>query len=164
MPGALAIVSFALVFVSLQVLLSRFGRFALDRPNARSLHDTPVPRTGGIAVLLGVLVSWPFAWTDLSLALSLALALAGLSFIDDVRGVPAAMRLACHLFAAAAVVAYLLTPMGWIALALLAIGVAWMTNVFNFMDGSDGLAGGMALIGFSVFAIAADSAGHAPLL
>jgi len=41
--------------------------------------------------------------------------------------------------------------------------VAWITNLYNFMDGSDGLAGGMALIGFGAYAAAAALAGHAPL-
>jgi UDP-N-acetylmuramyl pentapeptide phosphotransferase/UDP-N-acetylglucosamine-1-phosphate transferase len=163
MPGALAIVSFAVAFVSLQLLLSHFGRVALDRPNARSLHEHPVPRTGGIAVLLGLLIGVPFAPTDLWLPLGLALVLAVVSFVDDVRGLPSAVRLAFHLIAAGAVVAYLVLPASWVAIALLAVAVAWMTNLFNFMDGSDGLAGGMALIGFSVYAVAADSAGDAEL-
>jgi len=47
------IASFALAFAASRVLLAWFGQFALDRPNARSLHDRPVPRSGGIAVLLG---------------------------------------------------------------------------------------------------------------
>ena len=53
MPGAAGAVSFVLAFIAVQLLLSRFARFALDRPNERSLHERPVPRTGGIAVLLG---------------------------------------------------------------------------------------------------------------
>src|SRR5207253_2182443 len=37
--------------------------------------------------------------------------------------------------------------------------VAWMTNLFNFMDGADGLAGGMAVIGFGALAVAAHATG-----
>src|SRR5436190_15439892 len=137
MPGALAILSFAVAFVSLQILLSRFGRVALDRPNARSLHEQPVPRTGGIAVLFGLLMSVPFAWASLWLPLALALTLGVLSLVDDVRGLPTAVRLAGHLIAAGTLVAYLLLPASWVAIAVLAVAVAWMTNLFNFMDGSD---------------------------
>jgi UDP-N-acetylmuramyl pentapeptide phosphotransferase/UDP-N-acetylglucosamine-1-phosphate transferase len=43
------------------------------------------------------------------------------------------------------------------------IAIAWLTNLFNFMDGSDGLAGGMALIGFAACGTAACIAGHSPL-
>src|SRR4051812_27525750 len=107
MPGALAILSFAVAFISLQVLLARFGRVALDQPNARSLHEYPVPRTGGIAVLLGLLVGVPLSWAGLWLPFALALVLAVVSFVDDLRGLPSAVRLAFHLVAACAVVAYL---------------------------------------------------------
>ena len=48
-----------------------------------------------------------------------------------------------------------------IALALLALAVAWITNLYNFMDGSDGLAGGMSVAGFGAYSIAAWLAGDA---
>jgi UDP-N-acetylmuramyl pentapeptide phosphotransferase/UDP-N-acetylglucosamine-1-phosphate transferase len=160
MLGALGILSFAVAFVLLRILLGRFARFALDHPNARSLHEQPVPRTGGLAVLAGALVCAPFLSAPLGLVLVLALLLAALSFADDMRGLPTAVRLLSHLAAAAIVVVYLLLPMHWVELALLVLAVAWITNLFNFMDGSDGLAGGMALIGFSVYALAGEAAGH----
>lgn len=163
MLGALGIVAFALAFAALRVLLSRFGRLALDRPNERSLHQHPVPRTGGIAVLIGALAGMPFALPVLWLPLALALALAALSFVDDLRGVPTLARLAVHLAAAALLVASI-GPLSWIERGVLVIAIAWITNLFNFMDGSDGLAGGMAVIGFSVYALAADAAGHAALV
>ena len=163
MPGALALLSFAVTFVLLQVLLSRFAGFALDRPNARSLHQQPVPRTGGIAVMLAVLVSVPFAGTSALLPLGLAVALGVVSFVDDLRGVPTPLRLGLHLLAAVALVAAEVRA-HWLELVVLALAVAWITNLFNFMDGSDGLAGGMALIGFSVYALAADAAGHPALV
>jgi UDP-N-acetylmuramyl pentapeptide phosphotransferase/UDP-N-acetylglucosamine-1-phosphate transferase len=163
MPGALALFSFLVTFVVLRVLLSRFAGFALDRPNERSLHAQPVPRTGGIAVVLGALLSLPFAGTTALLPLGLAVALAVLSFIDDLRGVATPLRLGLHLLAAAMLVIWEVR-LHWAELAVLALAVAWITNLFNFMDGSDGLAGGMALIGFSAYAIAADAAGHAPLV
>jgi UDP-N-acetylmuramyl pentapeptide phosphotransferase/UDP-N-acetylglucosamine-1-phosphate transferase len=49
-------------------------------------------------------------------------------------------------------------------MALLCLALAWLTNLYNFMDGSDGLAGGMALIGFGAYAIASAVTGHRPLL
>jgi len=51
-PWAIALLSFVVAFAALRVILWRFGRHALDQPNERSLHERPVPRTGGIAVLL----------------------------------------------------------------------------------------------------------------
>jgi UDP-N-acetylmuramyl pentapeptide phosphotransferase/UDP-N-acetylglucosamine-1-phosphate transferase len=51
-------------------------------------------------------------------------------------------------------------PLG---LALSALAIAWLTNLYNFMDGSDGLAGGMAVFGFGTYGVAAFSAGDQPL-
>jgi UDP-N-acetylmuramyl pentapeptide phosphotransferase/UDP-N-acetylglucosamine-1-phosphate transferase len=163
MLGALAVLSFAITYGVLRLLMARFGRVALDRPNERSLHEQPVPRTGGIAVLAGTAGSLAFGVGSLWLPIVLAAGLAVLSFVDDVRGLHTAMRLAAHLAAAGLVVWYLLSPMQPLALVLLALAVAWITNLYNFMDGSDGLAGGMALIGFGAYALAAALAGHVPL-
>jgi UDP-GlcNAc:undecaprenyl-phosphate GlcNAc-1-phosphate transferase len=161
MLGVVALTSFAVTVVALRVLLARFGGLALDRPNSRSLHERPVPRLGGVAVMLGALLAVPLAAPTQWLALGLAAALAALSFMDDLRGMPTLVRLACHLLAAMVFTAYVVLPMAWAHVVLLALGITWMTNLFNFMDGSDGLAGGMACIGFGAYGIAAFAAGDA---
>jgi UDP-N-acetylmuramyl pentapeptide phosphotransferase/UDP-N-acetylglucosamine-1-phosphate transferase len=163
MPALMAILAFALALAVLRLLLSRFRSFALDRPNERSLHERPVPRTGGVAVLAGTAIAFGFGAAPLWLPASLALALAVLSFVDDLAHMPTALRLAAHLAAAGVAVWYLLSPMNFLVLVVLALAVAWTTNLFNFMDGSDGLAGGMALIGFGAYAVAARLAGDQPL-
>ena len=84
--------SFVVAFVAVRVLLSRFGAFALDQPNTRSLHERPVPRTGGIAVLLGTAVSFGFGAAPLWPAFALALALGLLSFVDDLHRLPTMAR------------------------------------------------------------------------
>jgi UDP-N-acetylmuramyl pentapeptide phosphotransferase/UDP-N-acetylglucosamine-1-phosphate transferase len=155
MPGGVAILSFVVAFAALRIILWRFGRHALDQPNERSLHERPVPRTGGIAVLLGALVGAASGADQLWLPMLMALCLAGLSFVDDVRGVPTAARLLIHLAVAAAFAWYLLSPMNPLELVLLILAVTWITNLYNFMDGSDGLAGGMAVIGFAAYGLAA---------
>lgn len=146
---------FAVSFACLRVLLSRFGTLALDSPNARSLHERPVPRTGGIGVLVGAAVSLAFGAAGLWLPMALALVLAVVSFFDDIRGLPTAVRLAVHIGAAAFLVWHVLTPMLAIEMLVLILAVAWITNLYNFMDGSDGLAGGMATIGFGAYGLAA---------
>jgi UDP-N-acetylmuramyl pentapeptide phosphotransferase/UDP-N-acetylglucosamine-1-phosphate transferase len=163
MLGGTGITAFVVAFIALRVLLSRFGRFALDAPNARSLHQHAVPRTGGIAVLLGVASSAGFGALELWMPMAVAAALAVLSLIDDMRGLPGGLRLAAHLAGAGVVVWYLLAPMNAVALVVLALAVAWITNLYNFMDGADGVAGGMALIGFGAYALAAALAGRLPL-
>ena len=163
MLAGAAVLSFVVAFVAVRVLLSRFGRFALDQPNERSLHERPVPRTGGVAVLLGAAVSLAFGAAPLWLAFALALALAVLSFIDDLGGLPTRARLAVHLAAAGFWTWYVLSPMHPVELAVLIVAVTWITNLYNFMDGSDGLAGGMAMIGFGAYGVAAWLGGDAAL-
>ena len=150
-----AVLSFLVSFAACRLLLSRFARFALDEPNERSLHVKPVPRTGGIAVLLGAAVSLGFGAAQLWLPVSLALLLALLSFLDDLHRLPTVARLAAHLGAAGVLVWYVLSPMHPVEMAVLIAALVWITNLYNFMDGSDGLAGGMATIGFGAYAAAA---------
>jgi UDP-N-acetylmuramyl pentapeptide phosphotransferase/UDP-N-acetylglucosamine-1-phosphate transferase len=157
------VLSFAVSLACLMLLLWRFGRAALDRPNERSLHTQPVPRTGGIAILAGAATSLALGTAELWLPLALAFALAAVSFADDLAGLPTAARLAAHAAAAGALVWYVLSPMNPAALLVLGVAVVWMTNLYNFMDGADGVAGGMALIGFSAYAVAAELAGGAAL-
>jgi UDP-GlcNAc:undecaprenyl-phosphate GlcNAc-1-phosphate transferase len=163
MPALVVILAFAIALVVLRLLLSRFRSFALDRPNERSLHERPVPRTGGIAVLAGAAVAFGFGAGALWLPAVLALVLAVLSFFDDLAHIPTGVRLGAHLVAAGVVVWYMLSPLNLLAACVLAFAVAWTTNLYNFMDGSDGLAGGMALIGFGTYAVAARLAGDLPL-
>ena len=163
MLAVLAFVSFAVALGASWVLYARFGNFALDRPNARSLHERPVPRTGGAAVLAGAAVSLAFGAASLWLPLALALTLAALSFLDDLYGLPTLGRFLAHLAAAGLLLWYVLSPMYLVELVVLTLAVAWITNLYNFMDGSDGLAGGMSVIGFGAYAWAAYQGGDTPL-
>jgi UDP-GlcNAc:undecaprenyl-phosphate/decaprenyl-phosphate GlcNAc-1-phosphate transferase len=135
-----------------------------DHPNERSLHGEPRPRVGGLGLLAGAIpAAWWFAGDELRWTLAAALALAAMSAVDDARGLPVPLRLAAH--TAAAVVAVGLgatAPLSALALVLwllLVTAIVWMTNLFNFMDGADGLAGGMAAIGFAALALAAARGG-----
>jgi UDP-N-acetylmuramyl pentapeptide phosphotransferase/UDP-N-acetylglucosamine-1-phosphate transferase len=157
--GAAAL-SFVVAFTAVRVLLSRFGRFALDQPNERSLHVQPVPRTGGIAILAGTAVVAVFIGGELWLPMLLALLLAALSFYDDVRELKRRIRFSAHFAAAALFVWYVAGPMDPLAMLVLVLAAVWMTNLYNFMDGADGVAGGMALIGFGAYALGAWLAGH----
>lgn len=129
-----------------------------DMPNERSLHSTPVPRIGGVGLIAGVLSGWAFLFNSLAWWVVVPLiVLFSLSLLDDMYHLPVKQRLLVHLFAAALMLggSGLFIQQGvLIGLALLIITV-WMTNLYNFMDGSNGLAGGMALFGFSMYGIAA---------
>ena len=155
MPFSAGAVAFATAFVTVALLLTRFARIAVDRPNERSLHARPVPRTGGIGVLLGAAAGASFGAQALWLPAMAAAVLATISLVDDVRGVSKLLRLGAHLAAAAVVCGGLLGMDDPLAVGLAALAVAWLTNLYNFMDGSDGLAAGMTIVGFSAYAIAA---------
>lgn len=158
--------AFALsVTITWWLSLSKLSRFALDHPNQRSLHESPVPRMGGVGLHAGVACAWLIAGPDLPVPLAIgALVLFVISFVDDVRGLHVLLRLLAHLGCAALFAMSVVYPVSDIlALAVAAIAIAWMINVYNFMDGSDGLAGGMAFIGFAAYGCAAWGAGDAPL-
>ena len=155
MPIVAAALSFVVCFALLFFLVRRLGHVGLDRPNDRSLHERPVPRTGGIAVVAGVASSIAFGTLQLWVPMALALALAALSFLDDLYTMRSSWRLTGHLAAACVLVWYVLSPMHPLEMVVLILAVTWITNLYNFMDGSDGLAGGMSLIGFAAYALAA---------
>jgi len=159
-----ALATFAIALLCLKLLVSDRGRrLVLDQPNERSLHARPVPRTGGLAIMAGVAIGWWVGHPGFAVALTLAAALAALSLLDDVYGLPTALRLGVHLGAAAVLVAFELRFPGWALSIVFVLALAWYANLYNFMDGSDGLAGGMALIGFGAYAVAAQLAGAQPL-
>lgn len=149
----------------------------LDRPNARSLHAQPTPRSGGIALLAGVGAALPLLaaggrlGTVVACVLPAAVPVAVVSFLDDRGGLGVRVRLAAHLAATAAVLVLVGVPDGltlpgggWTpgapVLAVLAgLACVWMLNLYNFMDGMDGFAGGMTVCGFGTLALLGLAAG-----
>ncbi|MGB8274608.1 MAG: glycosyltransferase family 4 protein [Alphaproteobacteria bacterium] len=146
-------------------------RAILDHPNDRSSHAMPTPRGGGIGILVVLLPAFALialatrdAAAPVYAVLGAALMLAAVSFWDDVKGLTPGVRLAAQAAAVAfalvgftddALVFQGLLPPG---LDRLAAGVAWIwfINLFNFMDGIDGIAGSeTASIGAGLFAVAA---------
>jgi len=150
-PLAIAFAS-ALLILAVLLKTSVGRRLALDEPNQRSLHTVAVPRVGGIAIVLAALLAWGFA-AGASLVLGLLIAaLALVSAIDDRKGLPVSLRLAVHGVASLLCAASLALPDVGLTAALMLYFV-WMTNCYNFMDGADGLAGGMAVFGFAAYGI-----------
>ena len=159
-----ALAAFVVSLACLGILLSPQGRrLLLDRPNQRSLHVQPVPRSGGIAIAAGAAAGVCLAADQALSAFGLAAALAALSLVDDLKPLPTLLRLAGHLAAAAGFVAITVGGQDIVLFVLLVLAIAWFANLYNFMDGSDGLAGGMAVIGFGAYGWAAQQAGHAAL-
>jgi len=148
---------------TLPLLMSLGTRgWLIDRPNSRSLHATPTPRIGGLAMALGVAVGLSLQG-GVSAIMVLALGLCMLSLLDDWGGLSPAIRLVAHLAVACALVLSELPDRAvWVSAAFV-VTIVWMTNLYNFMDGADGLAGGMAIFGFGSYAIASWTAGDPSL-
>ncbi len=138
----------------------------LDQPNPRSSHTTPTPRGGGIGVLAVLLPAWAAILAAVSaggtwwLVPLGALALACVSWLDDVRGLPPLTRLAVQLVAAGVAALSLPGPIFQgllppLADAMVAVLLwVWFVNLFNFMDGIDGLAGvEAASVGMGLFVV-----------
>ncbi len=183
LPALLAgLLAFVVAWVATWLLVRVGTRLRLvDTPNERSLHDRPKPRSGGLAIVAGILAATgaglaidavPQVWL---VVLAATAPVAIVSYIDDRIGVPPALRLPVHLVAAAALVA-VLTPTrlalpgldaavpAWLAMPVAGLAVVWMTNLYNFMDGIDGIAGGMAVLGFVTlagFGLAGGAPGYA---
>jgi UDP-GlcNAc:undecaprenyl-phosphate GlcNAc-1-phosphate transferase len=154
--------AFALTVAVLRLLLlPHVAAWFLDHPNERSLHASPVPRTGGLGIMLAAIAGMLFAG-NYGLLVALVVSLMLLSLFDDWKSLPSGVRLLGHLAAAAIFVLAFFPGVNWIAILLLMLAVGWMTNLYNFMDGADGLAGGMAVAGFGSYAVAAWLAGNMP--
>lgn len=132
------------------------ARAVLDVPNARSLHVIPTPRGGGLAIALVVLgiqawlllagvVRAPWGWA----AWYTCALLAGLGLRDDLRPLSARHRFLAQILICAVWMWILLEPTSLLAGAswgLQTLAMVWLVNLYNFMDGSDGLAGTQALL------------------
>jgi UDP-N-acetylmuramyl pentapeptide phosphotransferase/UDP-N-acetylglucosamine-1-phosphate transferase len=154
--GSSALVSWLVIAVML-----RCGRVGpIDQPNHRSLHRIAVPRSGGIGILAGSSVGLVSVVPPLALWLALV-GLIGVSLLDDYRSLPARVRLLIQTVAAV-LVTWIFVPSEWGVLGhvLSVLSIVWMTNLFNFMDGANGLAGGMAVFGFAAYALAASLGGQ----
>ncbi|BAU90747.1 glycosyl transferase [Methylorubrum populi] len=142
----------ALLSAGLIVLLKPLlQRYALARPNARSSHRVPTPQGGGIAIIAAALVTAALLAVPAGIAISgaelpvLALAvlvLAAVGAVDDIRPLPASLRLVIQAGAVAAVV---LTAEGrllpdaplWLERVFAILAGLWFVNLVNFMDGLD---------------------------
>ena len=181
--GAASLAAAAALTGLVRVLLRRHG--VMDRPNQRSSHGAAVPRGGGIAVVGVLLAAWLALWlTDecagcgglFWVALAGALGLAAVSWLDDLRGgLSALLRLLAQIAAVGAGIASLpgegLIFQGTVPVlvdhALAAAAWLWFVNLFNFMDGIDGISGAeCASLGLGTFVLVvlgAAPAGLGPL-
>ena len=153
--GPVALAAFLISLQMIMLMRPWLERFALARPNSRSSHRVATPQGGGLAVVAATLA---VAWLAIAfspgavhgeegqfLALTAAAALlATVGAIDDIRSLPAALRLLLQCIAVGGMLAAVpqesqLLPQvpWWIERAGLLMGGVWLVNLVNFMDGID---------------------------
>lgn len=152
---AICLVTWGLAEI-LRVHAQRIG--LLDVPNQRSSHAIPTPRGGGLAIvaatLAAVIILFSTGWLPLRLVLALTLGgglVAAIGGMDDRQGVPVYVRLCAHCVAAGIAIGlvgsidslpigHVVVPLGSAAWLVTLISIVWFLNLFNFMDGIDGIA------------------------
>lgn len=176
-----AVASFVLTFAGIRMFLGWLNkREIFDIPNERSSHQNPTPVGGGI-VIAAVSLTLFFAyliysnetiyWSYFCGSLIIAL----VSWLDDLRSVPVAIRFLCHSFAAALVLYgfgigesfhvpfYGDVNLGFVTYVIWFLWIVWLINAYNFMDGIDGIAGTQALLASVSWFIAARYYGNSSI-
>lgn len=159
----MSIFALSIVFFILTLLFTGYMRhYALkkniiDNPNERSSHSVPTPRGGGVAVVFSYLLALVILIysQQLTVHIGLTLMVAGfvialLGFLDDHGHINSMLRLAIHFFVAIGVVISLGgfaevsifngMQLGFIANIIAVLFLVWLLNLYNFMDGINGIA------------------------
>ncbi|AIC21449.1 Undecaprenyl-phosphate alpha-N-acetylglucosaminyl 1-phosphate transferase [Pseudomonas chlororaphis subsp. aureofaciens] len=157
---AVFIVSWGMTFILRRYALAKS---LMDIPNERSSHSIPTPRGGGVAIVASFTLALPalycFGLLDPGLfygLLGAGLLVAIIGFADDHGHIAARWRLLGHFFAAVWTLYWMggLAPvsmfgmevkLGWLGSVLATIYLVWMLNLYNFMDGIDGIASVQAI-------------------
>jgi Fuc2NAc and GlcNAc transferase len=141
-----------------QIRLYALSHSLIDVPNVRSSHSIPTPRGGGVAIVISFLVLLPLiamagylSWSQVIGIIGAGGGVAVLGFLDDHGHIAARWRLLGH-FAAASWALYWVAGLpkltvfgislnfGIVSYVLAALYLVWMLNLYNFMDGIDGIA------------------------
>src|SRR5438105_7006749 len=167
--------------IALTLAMRNFAlsRGLLDVPNERSSHKVPTPRGGGAAITLTAMTGFAIlaALHRLDLAVFAALGgglvVAAVGFVDDRHALPAVGRLSAHVTAALWALAWLgglpalrvggdLISLGSVGTGVSVLGIVWVVNLFNFMDGIDAIAASEAIFVACAGALLGLLAGFAP--
>ena len=171
-----ALIAFAVVVV-LTPAVGGMARLlgVVDKPDERRLNKRPIPRLGGLAIFLGILVP-SLAFLDLSgemrgIMLGAAVACV-VGAVDDFRGLDPLPKLAGQVAAAAIPCAFgvwidhftfpfvgVVDLPAWVGMPLTVLWIVAVMNMVNFLDGMDGLASGVCAIAGLTFATLALSLG-----
>ncbi|MBP6211389.1 MAG: glycosyltransferase family 4 protein, partial [Anaerolineales bacterium] len=155
-----------LAFISVMgvYLIRRYAerRQIMDHPNERSSHSMPTPRGGGLAIVLIVMGAGGWSASEAGLDRSLVYLISGaviawLGWRDDVHSLSPRVRFTVQGLVAAVSIyglgyfKFVTIPLfgelylGWVGILITFLWIVGLTNAYNFMDGIDGIAGGVAL-------------------
>lgn len=160
--GIFFLVAFVGTWLAMRYAISRQ---LVDEPGERRSHSTPTPRGGGISIVVAMLLAIGYlAFRDPTIAIALyaiaggLMLVAGIGWIDDHRPLSPLLRLVVQTFAAL-LLGWAVAAMGgdWTAVATSAVMALILVNVWNFMDGIDGLATSQALLVALAYAVLAHS-------
>lgn len=164
MPLAMVIAAAATYLLCFPIRKLSLRLHLLDQPTNRSSHSTPVPRTGGIAIIFGAIVGVGFVFKPslpFLLVLGIGGAIALISLADDIRSIPPIPRLIVQIVVAVgSILLVKLYPTRldlpfihmsdlpvWVGVALATLYVVAFVNFYNFMDGINGIAASQGLTG-----------------
>jgi UDP-N-acetylmuramyl pentapeptide phosphotransferase/UDP-N-acetylglucosamine-1-phosphate transferase len=169
MPLASVIAALATYLLCYPVIRLSHRYHVLDRPGNRSSHETPTPRTGGVAIVLGALIGVLSCFNPSPAFLTIigiGAVVAGVSFFDDIISMPPVPRLFVQLVVAAASIYIVdLAPTdlglpylhlelpGWAGFLLAFVFVVGFVNAYNFIDGMNGLAASQGVWGGVVISL-----------
>jgi UDP-GlcNAc:undecaprenyl-phosphate GlcNAc-1-phosphate transferase len=162
--------SLSLLFTPLAISIA-LRRGVLDKPGGHKSHASPVPYLGGLAVVVAFsssMVIPVIAIKDYDVSnefvsvIVVAIALALLGLLDDLRGLSSLLRLACEICAGISLwfldVGVQLFGITWVNAVVTVLWVVGITNAFNLLDNMDGLSAGIAgIASVSFFAVAASN-------
>ncbi|MCC6138965.1 MAG: glycosyltransferase family 4 protein [Bdellovibrionaceae bacterium] len=169
-----SLLSFALTFGVIQ-FYRRFAMYfgIIDMPSERSMHTHPMPRGAGVCFFIGFTLTLAVLYFmgELSIHFTYPIFLGGsvvmlLGYWDDLQSLPASVRLFVQMLASVFIVALLtngfskpveisfLPSWPWLTALFCVLYVAWFVNLYNFMDGSDGLATLVGIIGSGIISAA----------
>ncbi|MGH7041873.1 MAG: glycosyltransferase family 4 protein, partial [Acetobacteraceae bacterium] len=172
-----------LAVLSAMVVRGMIALRVMDTPDARKAHDRPIPKAGGVGIVVAFLVGVAVLYAFARFAriaepyflgvIGAAVLIAVVALLDDLWDWPFTVKLGAQLIAALAAVGtgvyvrdYRLPYLGgfyvgWVGAPATLAWILFVTNATNFIDGLDGLAAGVALIAAAFLAGIAASAGSA---
>ena len=168
MSGYQFVIFLVLVFSGSYLMTKYVRKYSItnavmDFPNARSSHVLPTPTGGGIAIVLnltaGIIIFYFIDYISLNILLAIGMGgilIACIGWIDDHRHIPAGWRMLFYLLVSLWALywsigpawlqqAGFLTALNHIGLLFVILGLVWLINLYNFMDGTDGLAASQAI-------------------